>query len=126
MDFPAVWRHFDNVTTPRDMGTLSYEIERGARDGSSQVAPQEQCRAMIAVLLKQEDREKIAAGLPRGTPLANKTGEVTGVRNDVGIVDPYGASPYVLAVLTKNLDDQAAGVAAIRRIARAVNAAVPD
>jgi beta-lactamase class A len=124
MDFPAIWRHSDNLTTPRDMAMLFYEIEKGARGNGSDVASQKACRAMVGILLQQEDREKIAAGLPPGTPLANKTGEIAGVRSDVGIVDPYGATPYVLAVLTKNLADAHAGVLAIRKIARAVNAAV--
>jgi beta-lactamase class A len=125
MDFPAIWRHSDNLTSPRDMGTLFYEIERGARDADGKVASAHACRAMIGILLRQEDREKIAAGLPRGVPLANKTGEITGVRSDVGIVDPYGARPYVLAILTKELDDTNRGVAAIRKIAHDVNASLP-
>jgi beta-lactamase class A len=63
-------------------------------------------------------------GLPKGTPVANKTGEIDGVRNDVAIVDPFGDEPYVLTVLTKNLQDYGDGLTAIRRIARAVNSAI--
>jgi beta-lactamase class A len=106
------------------MGWLLYSIERGAREGIPTVAQPRSCRRMVDILLQQEDREKIAAGLPPGVPLANKTGEITGVRSDVGIVDPYGPSPYVLAVLTKDLTDYDLGVEAIRRIARAVNEAL--
>jgi len=72
-------------------------------------------------LLQQEDREKIAQGLPAGIPLANKSGEISGVRNDVGIIDPFGDAPYVLAILTKDLDDYNAGINAIVRITRRVN-----
>jgi beta-lactamase class A len=79
---------------------------------------------MIDILLKQEDRDKIARGLPAGVPLANKTGEIDGVRNDIGIVDPYGEAPYILAVLTKDLNDFSLGNLAIRRIASAVNASM--
>jgi beta-lactamase class A len=78
------------------------------------------CRAMVDMLLGQEDREKIARGLPPGVPLANKTGELLGVRHDAGIVDPYGPHPYVLVVLERDLRDQTAGVAGIARISRAV------
>jgi beta-lactamase class A len=121
LDYGAILRHSNNLTTARDMGTLLYAIERGWREALQTVASPMACRHMIDVLLRQEDREKIAAGLPRGVPLANKTGEITGVRNDVGIIDPYGDSPYILAVFTKELADYSLGVRAIRRIARAVD-----
>jgi len=124
LDWTAMVHHSNNLTSPRDMGWLLYSIERGAREGIPTVAQPRSCRRMIDILLQQEDHEKIAAGLPAGVPLANKTGEITGVRSDVGIVDPYGASPYVLAVLTKDLTDYDLGVEAIRRIARAVNEAL--
>ena len=124
MDVNAVVPHSANLTTARDMGTLLYAIERGAHEGVRTVASPETCRRMIAILLKQEDRDKIARGLPPGTPLANKTGEIDGVRNDVGIIDPLGDDPYVLAVLTKELGDWSLGNAAIRRISKAVNSAL--
>jgi len=124
MDENAVVAHSENLTTARDMGTLLYAIERGAHEGVRTVASPQSCRRMIAILLKQEDRDKIARGLPPGTPLANKTGEIDGVRNDVGIIDPLGDAPYVLAVLTKELGDWSLGNMAIRRISRAVHSAL--
>lgn len=124
MDFSAIVYHSQNLTTAHDMGGLLYQIERGMREGLHTVASPTSCRRMIDILLKQEDRDKIARGLPKGEPLANKTGEIDGVRNDVGIVDPYGDEPYVLAVLTKDLVDFSEGNLAIRRIAKAVNAAL--
>jgi beta-lactamase class A len=113
-----------NVTTPRDIGTLLYAIERGAREGLDTVATSASCRQMIGVLLGQEDRTKIPAGLPPGTPCANKTGEITQVRNDGAIVDPFGDTPYVLVVLTRALDDTGAGNRGIAAIARRVDAAI--
>ena len=123
MDVNAIVHHSENLTTARDMGTLLYQMERGAHEGISTVASPRSCRKMIDILLRQEDRDKIARGIPRGIPLANKTGEIDGVRNDVGIVDPYGDSPYVIAVLTKDLRDFSLGNIAIRRIAAAVHGA---
>jgi beta-lactamase class A len=113
-----------NLTTAHDMARLLYQIERGAHEAVRTVAEPQTCRAMIDILLRQEDRDKIARGLPQGVPLANKTGEIDGVRNDVAIVDPYGDSPYVLAVLTKDLADFSEGNIAIRRIAKAVHRAL--
>ncbi|MBC5799957.1 MAG: serine hydrolase [Candidatus Eremiobacteraeota bacterium] len=124
MDVNAVVGHSENLTTPRDIGSLLYQIERGSHEGVHTVASSASCRKMIDILLRQEDRDKIARGLPKGVPLANKTGEIDGVRNDVGIIDPFGESPYVLAVLTKDLDDFSLGNIAIRRIATAVHGAL--
>ena len=121
MDVNAIMHHSENLTTARDMGSLLYQIERGAHEAVYTVASPESCRAMLRIMLLQEDRDKIARGLPPGTPLANKTGEIDGVRNDIGIVDPFGDAPYVIAVLTKNLDDFSLGNIAIRRISKAVH-----
>jgi beta-lactamase class A len=113
-----------NVTTPRDIGTLLYGIEHGSRESIDTVAKATSCRAMINLLLGQEDKSKIPSGLPSGTPCANKTGEIDGVRNDAAIVDPFGDKPFVLVVLTRALDDTDAGVRGIAAIARRVNAVV--
>ena len=123
MDHNAIIHHSENLSTPRDMGTLLYAIERGAHEGIRTVAAATSCRAMINIMLQQEDRDKIYRGLPAGTPLANKTGEIDGVRNDVGIVNPFGEQPYVLAVLTKDLADFSIGNSAIRKVAKAINGA---
>ena len=124
MDANAIAHHSENLTTAHDMGMLLYAIERGAHEGLYTVASARSCRRMIEILLRQEDRDKIARGLPKGMPLANKTGEIDGVRNDIGIVDPFGDTPYVIAVLTKDLDDFSLGNIAIRRIAKAVHGAL--
>lgn len=124
LDWAAIVRHNENTSTARDMGTLLYEIERGAREGIDTIAKAASCREMVNIMLGQEDRDKIPAGLPAGTRVANKTGELTGVRSDVAIVEPYGDTPYVLVVMTKELYDYAAAIAAIRRVAHDVNRAI--
>jgi beta-lactamase class A len=124
MDVNAIVHHSENLTTAHDMGSLLYQIERGAHEGIYTVASPASCRHMIDILLRQEDRDKIARGLPPGVPLANKTGEIDGVRNDIGIVDPYGNAPYIIAVLTKDLDDFSLGNIAIRRISKVIYGAL--
>jgi beta-lactamase class A len=120
-DYVPAWHVSANVTTPCDIGTLLYGIEHGSREQLDTVAKAASCRAMIDVLLGQEDKSKIPSGLPAGTPCANKTGEIDGVRNDAAIVDPYGDTPYILVVLTRALDDTTAGDRGIAAIARRVN-----
>ena len=121
LDWTAIVRHNENISTARDMAALLFQIERGSREGLETIAKAESCRQMIQIMLGQEDREKIPAGLPPGTQVANKTGEITGVRSDVAIVEPFGDVPYILTVMTKELRDYSAGVAVIRRVARDVN-----
>ena len=123
-DIVPAWRISENVITPADIATLLYAIERGAREGVATVASAASCRAMVDVLLSNDDGSKIVAGLPNGTPCAHKTGEITGVRNDAAIVDPFGENPYVLVVLMSGLRDEGAGDAGIARVTRRVDTAL--
>ncbi len=126
LDYSAIVHHHENVTTAADMGNLLYQLERGSRESLDTIASATSCRRMIGIMLGQTDRNKIPAGLPRGTPVANKTGEVDGVRNDVAIVDPFGNSPFVLTVYTKNLSDYSEAIRGINRISRAIFARVAN
>lgn len=120
MDFAAIGRHMDNRTTAADMAQLLWSIERGAREGIATVASPESCRAMIGIMLGQTDRATIPAGVPAGVPVANKTGELSRSRSDVAIVEPFGDSPYVLAVYTNDLNAPGDAYAGITAISRAV------
>lgn len=118
----AIVHHHDNVTTPADMAQLLYLIETGAHEGVATVASAAHCRTMVQIMLGQTDRDGIPASLPPGTSIANKTGELTGTRNDVAIVNPFGNNPLILAILTKDVTDYGAAYAAIHSVARAVYA----
>jgi beta-lactamase class A len=118
LDYSAIVHHNDNVSTPADMGRLLYLIERGAREGVGTVVSARHCRAMVAIMLGQTDRDGIPAALPRGTPVANKTGAIEGTLNDVAIVEPYGDSPFILAIMTAEAYDYAAAYDAIHAVTR--------
>ena len=120
-DVVPAWRHNLNVTTPHDVGSLLYAIGRGAHEGVDTVARAASCRAMVGVMLGQAYRDMIPAGIRRGVPVANKTGELDGVRNDAAIVDPFGETPYVLVVLSRNDNGDAGVRTAIAGIARRVD-----
>lgn len=122
LDWYAIVRHSDNVSTPADMAHLLYLIETGAHEGIRTIVSPAHCRTMVDIMLGQTDRDAIPAALRPGTPIANKTGEMTGTRNDVAIVNPYGASPWILAIMTKAAYDYSASYAAIHAITRAVAA----
>ncbi|HEY9086043.1 MAG TPA: serine hydrolase [Candidatus Tyrphobacter sp.] len=106
-----------NVTTPYDMANLLYLVESGAREGITTIVNPAHCRAMIHLLLAQQDRDKIPAALP-GIPVANKDGEVDGTRDDVAIVEPFNDSPFILSIYSKGVDDYAACLNTIHRITR--------
>jgi beta-lactamase class A len=76
---------------------------------------------MVDILARQEDNAAIPAGLPAGLRIAHKTGQITRIQHDAGIV--YAERPYVLVVLVGGIDDESAGAALIAAIAREVHAA---
>jgi beta-lactamase class A len=58
-------------------------------------------REMLDILHQQEFKNGIPARLPRGTRVANKTGDISTVANDAGVVYPPARRPYVVAILTE-------------------------
>jgi beta-lactamase class A len=120
LDYTAIAHHNDNVSTPADMGHLLYLIELGAHEGIPTIVSPRHCRAMLDIMRGQTDRDGIPAALPPHTAVANKTGEVEGTRNDVAVVSPYGDSPFVLAIMTKDAYDYAAAYSAIHAVTRDV------
>jgi beta-lactamase class A len=58
-------------------------------------------RQMLDVLHEQEFRSGIPAGLPAHARVANKTGEISTIAHDAGIVYLPKRKPYVVAILTE-------------------------
>ncbi|HEY0383860.1 MAG TPA: serine hydrolase [Candidatus Elarobacter sp.] len=118
-DWDAQRHGLENETTPRESAKLLLLIARAAarlRAGSA-VA-----RAAMRALLAQSDRETIPAALPKRRDVANKTGELPGIRNDVAIVGYGHPDAYVIAVLNRyGRGDRHAAIAAIRGVARTVD-----
>lgn len=118
LDYTAIVNHNDNVTTPADMAMLLFSIARSARERQQTIVSPQHSRRMIDIMLGQTDRDAIPAGLPRGTQVANKTGEIEGTRNDVAIVEPFADSPYILTIYSKWVRDYRAVYGAMHSIAR--------
>ena len=99
----------DNTVTAHDLATLFGRIALDAAGTGppavasgtvTRLGAPETCEAVLDVLLAQERREDLAAGLPPGTRVAHKNGWVTGVRHAAGVVFPDDAPAYVIAVCT--------------------------
>ena len=58
-------------------------------------------REMLNILHAQEFRSGIPARLPRAVRVAHKTGEISTIAHDAGVVYLPGRKPYVIAVLTE-------------------------
>ena len=100
-DGKAFEKGLNNTTTARDLAIILRSIQDG------KAASPAATREMLGILLAQEFNEKIPAGLPSGTRVAHKTGEITAVSHDAAIVYPPGRKPYVLVVLTRGISDGA-------------------
>ncbi len=124
LDTSAILAHMDNRTTPADMAHLLYQLKRGVREEIPTVASPLSCRRMIDIMLGQTDRDTIPKLLPSGVAVANKTGELSRSRSDVAIVEPFGDSPYVLAVYTNGLGAPAQAYDGIAQISRVIYGAV--
>ena len=72
--------------------------------------------SMIHILLNQEFNDIIPARLPPGVKVAHKTGSITGVAHDSGIIYLPDGKKYVLVLLSKNLSNEKAGVDAMAEV----------
>jgi beta-lactamase class A len=61
---------------------------------------QKACDEMLDIMLDQQYRSGIPAGLPKAARVAHKTGNISTVHHDAGIVYLENRKPYVLVILT--------------------------
>jgi len=59
------------------------------------------CQQMLEIMLEQQYRSGIPAGLPKAARVAHKTGNISTVHHDAGIVYLDERKPYVLVILTQ-------------------------
>jgi len=113
-DLKAFEAGLSNRTTASALATLFEAI----RDGRA-VSPAADAE-MLDVLDDQRFNEMIPAGLPEGTRVAHKTGEITRIHHDAALVFPPMGPPYVLVILTEGIDDPSVSAALGAEISRAV------
>lgn len=111
-DIKAYEAGLSNTTTARDLGAIFTAMADGT------AASAESCREMIAILERQEFNAGIPAGVPPSVRVAHKTGWISGIRHDGGIVTLPDGRRYVLVVLTRGIDDVAAADSLIVDVSR--------
>jgi beta-lactamase class A len=72
---------------------------------------QQACDEMLKIMLDQQYRSGIPAGLPKAARVAHKTGNISTVHHDAGIVFLDDRKPYVLVILTQFPAEKARGTA---------------
>jgi len=109
-DSKAFRQGLNNATTARALEQLLAAIARG------EAVDPESSRAMSAILERQTFNEGIPLGVPAGTRVAHKTGEITKIQHDAAIV--YAPRPFVLVILTRGIEDPKKSTALIATITR--------
>ena len=109
-DNKAFDKGLNNTTTARGLEILLTAI------ANSEAIDPDSSRQMIEILERQKFNESIPAGLPPGTRIAHKTGEITKIHHDAAIV--FASRPFVLVILTRGLQDEKESAALMADLAR--------
>ena len=112
----------DNYTSAKDCGKFLktiYQIDKGtATDNNDTLAGAEY---MYRLLKMQTRKNKIPAQMPSEVKVANKTGELDHVENDVGIIyDTAKGIDLVVCFMSQDLNDTSAAQNTIAQDSRAI------
>ena len=111
-DQKAFDKGMNNTTTARGLLVLLDRLAHGRAVG------RDADRAMIEILERQKFNDAIPAGVPAGTAIAHKTGNITRIHHDAAIV--FAPRPYVLVLLVRGIDDQKKSAALMADLSRAI------
>jgi beta-lactamase class A len=109
-DGKAFEKGMNNTTTARGLLVLLEAIAEG------KAVDPESSREMIEILERQKFNEGIPAGLPPGTRVAHKTGEITKIHHDAAIV--FAPRPFVLVILVRGIAETKVSAALMADITR--------
>jgi beta-lactamase class A len=110
-DQPAFEAGLNNEVTANGLLRLLRLVAEGEAFGA------EASQRMRDILLDQRYKSGIPAGLPKDARVAHKTGNISTVHHDAGIVYLDGRKPFVLVILTQ-FPMQTGSAAAVAEVSR--------
>lgn len=99
-DDKAFQAGLNNTTSANDLVSIFVALQQG------KVANAASTTEMLRILEAQAFNDEIPAGLPPKMRMAHKTGSITAVLHDAGLVYPPNRAPYAIAILTRNIPDE--------------------
>ncbi|HEX8253032.1 MAG TPA: serine hydrolase [Thermoanaerobaculia bacterium] len=114
-DDKAYHAGMNNTTTAYDLMLIFRAL------AEKRVISAEASEKMLEILLAQEHNDGIPAGLPERTRVAHKTGSITEISHDAGLVIEPDGDRYVLVVLTRGFKRGDDADRVIAEVARAVH-----
>ena len=109
-DQKAYDKGLNNTTTAYDLMLIFEKIARG------KAVNKKACEAMINILLDQKFNTIIPAQLPAVVKVAHKTGFITGIHHDSGIVILPDGRRYVLVLMSKNVKEEDKAIKAMATV----------
>jgi beta-lactamase class A len=113
-DTKAFQAGMNNKVTAYDLMLLFEKIDK------EELVNSEASMAMMDILLNQKFNDIIPANLPKEVKVAHKTGWITGIHHDSGILFLPDGRKYVLVMLSKDLKDEEAGVKTMASVSRMI------
>jgi len=104
----------NNQVTAYDLMLLFEKIDK------EELVNAEASMAMMDILLNQQFNDIIPAHLPAKVKVAHKTGWITGVHHDSGIVFLPDGRKYVLIILSKELKNEKEGVKTLASVSKMI------
>ncbi len=84
------------------------------------VVSAEACDQMIAIMLEQKYRDRIPAKLPAEVKVAHKTGSISKINHDAGIIFLPDGRRYILVLLSEGVAEQAKSSAVMADLSRMI------
>ena len=113
-DIKAFELGLNNTTSAKDLLIIYEKLAKG------KIINNESSAIMIEILKDQKYDDIIPKYLPKNIEIANKTGMITGVHHDSGIVFLKDGKKYVIVLLSKNMLDMESGTEMMAKISQLI------
>ena len=113
-DIKAFELGLNNTTSAKDLLIIYEKLAKG------KIINNKSSAIMIDILKDQKYDDIIPKYLPKDIEIANKTGMITGVHHDSGIVFLKDGKKYVIIILSKNMSDMESGTEMMAKISELI------